>query len=75
MVMPVEDKKKYLQGHDKSPAMVDMLKSMATYPEAWEGKLICCQCGGPAEEFKDELSMKEYRTSKWCQVCQDKFWG
>lgn len=29
-------------------------------------------CGGPATEFRDMLSEKEYTISGLCQVCQDK---
>lgn len=28
-------------------------------------------CGGPATEFKDDLSRKEYTISGLCQKCQD----
>ena len=29
-------------------------------------------CGGPATEFRDQLSAREYRISGLCQICQDK---
>ncbi len=32
-------------------------------------------CGGPAVEFKDEISRREYRISGFCQACQDKVFG
>lgn len=32
-------------------------------------------CGGPATEFRDELSAREYRISGMCQKCQDRFFG
>lgn len=32
-------------------------------------------CGGPAEQFRDVLSRKEYTISGLCQVCQDKIFG
>jgi hypothetical protein len=31
----------------------------------------CISCGGPATEFRDELSKKEYQLSYFCQKCQD----
>ena len=31
----------------------------------------CTFCKGPATEFKDELSRKEYTISGLCQKCQD----
>ena len=31
-------------------------------------------CGGPATEFNDSLSEKEYTISGLCQVCQDAIW-
>ena len=35
----------------------------------------CTICGGPANEFKDKLSAKEYAISGMCQKCQDKTFG
>ena len=32
-------------------------------------------CGGPAVEFKDEISKKEYTISGLCQKCQDSIFG
>lgn len=32
-------------------------------------------CGGPATEFDDELSRKEYSISGLCQKCQNKVFG
>lgn len=32
-------------------------------------------CGGPATEFRDELSRREYRISGLCQNCQDTVFG
>ena len=32
-------------------------------------------CGGAATEFRDELSVKEYRISGLCQKCQDGVFG
>jgi len=32
-------------------------------------------CGGPATEFRDEISRREYRISGLCQACQDSFFG
>lgn len=34
-------------------------------------KDICVLCGGPATEFTDEISRKEYTISGSCQKCQD----
>lgn len=31
----------------------------------------CVWCKGPADEFKDELSRREYAISHVCQKCQD----
>jgi len=33
----------------------------------------CVQCGGPAVDFKDDVSKREYKISRMCQQCQDKF--
>jgi hypothetical protein len=32
----------------------------------------CVACSGPASEFKDLLSIREYSISGLCQACQDK---
>lgn len=32
-------------------------------------------CGGPATEFSDELSRREYTISGLCQKCQDSVFG
>lgn len=32
---------------------------------------ICMTCGQPAEQFRDNLSVKEYTISGMCQKCQD----
>ena len=40
-----------------------------------EGKCPTCGHAIVPEEFKDELSVKEYRISGMCQSCQDKTFG
>jgi uncharacterized CHY-type Zn-finger protein len=35
----------------------------------------CVVCGGPADHFKDALSVREFGISGMCQVCQDKTFG
>lgn len=35
---------------------------------------ICIRCGGPAIEFKDDISSREFQLSAMCQKCQDLFW-
>ena len=36
---------------------------------------LCMCCGGPANDFRDDLSRKEYSISGLCQDCQDSFFG
>ena len=36
---------------------------------------ICVMCEGPAVDFKDDLSRKEYEISGTCQECQDQIFG
>lgn len=36
---------------------------------------LCTDCGGPATDFKDELSKREYSISGFCQKCQDAIFG
>src|SRR5262245_2953111 len=33
----------------------------------------CSACGEQAQEFRDDLSAREYRISGMCQDCQDRF--
>jgi len=42
-----------------------------------EEKKICVFCGKPIkmEDFKDQLSIKEYEISGLCQKCQDDTFG
>ena len=35
----------------------------------------CATCGGEANEFRNELSKKEFRISGMCQKCQDMIFG
>lgn len=28
-------------------------------------------CGKPIDQFRDEISLEEYKISGWCQGCQD----
>lgn len=41
-------------------------------PQECYERAECVCCGGPAIEFKDKLSEKEYGISVFCQECQDK---
>ena len=36
---------------------------------------LCNACGGPATDFKDALSKREYSISGFCQKCQDAIFG
>lgn len=36
---------------------------------------VCADCGGPATQFKDRLSRKEFTRSGLCQKCQDGVFG
>ena len=36
---------------------------------------ICVSCGEGANEFDDEISVKEYNISGLCQGCQDSVFG
>ena len=35
----------------------------------------CSWCHGPAKDFRDALSEKEYTISGFCQKCQDQTFG
>jgi hypothetical protein len=61
---------------EKSPQMERDLDNMA---EAAYGRKrtdsirgnVCVTCGGEANEFRDELSRREYSISGMCQACQN----
>lgn len=36
---------------------------------------ICTWCKKPADLFRDQLSMREYQISGFCQECQDETFG
>ena len=60
----------------KAPGMDQFLDQFtkATFGRKRHGSIvedICVCCGGPAKEFKDTLSRKEYSISGMCQRCQD----
>jgi len=62
----------------KRPAIAGLLNKMSNRSEAiYSDRCIDkpIGCGGPAIEFRDVLSRKEYRISGLCQKCQDKFFG
>ena len=39
-----------------------------------EGHCMTCRNEFVSENFRDEISEKEYRISGMCQECQDSFW-
>ena len=60
----------------KSKGIEDLLTSMTgiSRQEALE-KEICVWCKKPIVNFRDELSMREYTISGFCQSCQDETFG
>lgn len=44
-------------------------------PNECHAKGQCVACGGPAREFDNERSRKEYEISVYCQVCQNDIFG
>ena len=62
----------------KSPGMEQFLEKLSgrtTTIEADKCLPAPIGCGGPATEFKDGLSRKEYAISGLCQKCQDGVFG
>ena len=57
----------------KSEAIEDLLKALSGGVDrrTMITADLCTGCAGPATEFKDDLSRKEYRISGFCQKCQD----
>lgn len=54
----------------KSPEMEALLEGLFRRTSSIEAN-ICSFCKGPANEFRDELSRKEFTISALCQNCQD----
>ena len=62
-----------------NPAFENVLEEISksfktTRSEARKNK-TCVMCSGPADNFKDNLSAKEYTISGMCQTCQDNMFG
>ena len=55
----------------------DIMRKMGFAREVLKTHLgICPICNHPVEDnFKDELSKREYKISGMCQTCQDKIFG
>jgi hypothetical protein len=63
----------------KSPEMESILNKLANecFGRSRTGKK-CVTCGSTAvkaEDFRDDISRKEYSISMMCQCCQDQFFG
>jgi len=64
----------------KDPEIKKVLDGMS---KAISGKTVaehfkdatCVTCGGAITEFRDALSIKEYKISSMCQKCQDSVFG
>jgi len=60
----------------KSPQIQENIKKVAPNPDAFSGNDSCAICKAkvnPETDFKDELSIKEWKISRMCQKCQDGF--
>jgi hypothetical protein len=61
---------------NRAPAIQNFLDNLAksafgrTAPEAIE-KRICTVCGQAVTGFKNEVSVREYQITGYCQKCQD----
>ena len=62
----------------KSDALTELFEMMEGRTTAIRAN-ICIRppigCGGPATEFDDPLSIKEYSISGLCQKCQNEVFG
>jgi hypothetical protein len=67
-----------MQPSEKAPEMEALLETMTGRTTAIRGDRCVPEpigCGGPATEFRDALSRKEYTISGLCQKCQDDIFG
>lgn len=63
---------------EKSPEITNMLEAMSGRSTAINNDTCVKEpfgCGGPATEFRNEISQKEYTISGLCQKCQDEIFG
>ena len=61
---------------EKSKGIDDLLTNIAGISrQDAEKQQICAICKGPAVEFRDALSKREYQISTLCQKCQDEVFG
>jgi hypothetical protein len=65
--------------NNKSPAMNDFISNvqrrMFGRDDSGVGCVVCGSGKITPEDFKDELSAKEFLISHMCQVCQDDTFG
>lgn len=59
---------------EKSPELTNFLEKVFGRSSSIN-KMKCVCCGQEAKQFKDEISVREYRISGLCQTCQDKTFG
>ena len=67
------------KGEPKTKRDEDLQESIDELAEAMWGKTqtscikdgVCMICHSPANEFKDEISAREFEISGFCQICQD----
>jgi hypothetical protein len=67
-----------MEPSQKSPEMETFINSVTPNPMGRRGSIeagMCSWCQQPAVTFNDALSLKEYRISGLCQMCQDKTFG
>lgn len=59
----------------KKQGIYDLMDAVSGQPQGHTQESIkgdvCVSCGGSATEFKDAISVKEYRMSGLCQICQE----
>lgn len=60
---------------DKAPAINRLLDSILPGDRTRVGSIkanTCATCGDKADDFKDQVSEREFAISGMCQGCQDK---
>jgi len=58
----------------KGPEMTALLEALFGRTTAITSN-GCVFCGQPATDFRDQVSLSEYKISGLCQQCQDKTFG
>ena len=59
----------------KAPAVENLLEALAPHGRMDNCCAFCGSCAVHRDDFRDGISLQEFKISKMCQVCQDRIFG